>query len=1175
MPAKREAKKKKPPITFDTCIVGITSTQPGQERNMYPFIRDLFVHILAFKPEDVFTDTAAEGGIPDVAVMAPTGVLDARGKEIKSRWLVLEAKDEAEIFLNDRTRRATFAEKSKYIELDTVWFAMVDPSCLVLRPVSTRSANYDSSQDIVIQWNGLTELQFKERCILIEAENAGVNRRLQAFRDGEERHIAEVKLSAFARLLNHDQEALLERSRNEFYLAMRTSAQLLQYACRRALDTMMPETEAIRKLLKDFDAAYQIREFNIDPFRLAGTNLNSREAFRKHMQDVRQIRELLKKNPPVARFAWFTYPEFLQRAKNEQDTALDLLAAETASLILARSMMLRFFEDHGFFKDKKYLCNGGVKAFQEMRRYYGTSYARLLRESYGEGSKIYSAIFSDNDLDWVLSNTDKQLSIAIERVLFYLSHFDFATIDQDVLSNVYGQFLDTSQRKRLGEHYTPPDIARYIVRQLDLKKGDKVIDPTCGLGTFLIEAYKVLAGNAAAKGVGSYDDVLEALKNVRGNDLNTFSAMVAQIQLLWHLFIFRDDILKRGFPETTITGGYNSLRLQGTMEGLFDAHATEFSLIDQPEYAAVVGNPPYVRPERQEAELSKEDQGYFSADISPKVDLYSLFLYKAMDGWCRSGNADLPPGKTGFVLPLSFCDNDDNRPLRRLFEIGGKWRIIEIVDLELIGPFVFSADVVPIILIAEKRPATEQDRVRLRVADERCAKFTGLDQKHIQFDLNQSISVEMPYADIFTPDGRILTKINPGRKAVLDRFCGQTFDDIAQRFWVGKSKNTIIKWSLEKPIEVDELRWEEADMLRRGAVFRREIHQAAQDGITVFKGENIVSCRIEGNAQHENIDATRVADPSLWRFADILPEGGFVLHQIATALTCAPFDPHKAMFLDTATLFIPDRKFAEFPFDILVLSRLYQYVFALREREAVLFRARCHIYPSTVRRLPWSEKLAEQQPGLIQLRQQFLKACENLHRRSEVLLEKLDQSPHTTLKQAVAESDVASVEWSEELGAGKSIRITEPILMEREGWFVVQPSDDLLHWIVIKDKAIAECFIEGLLLQKGESFSRSAFLEMPMPRATALKQWRRTVAEFDKTDYEESLTGILDKLDRIVAKAFKVPPDEVEFIKAEFEMDPMLRRVRPNLPFTDRRLVGLRKGLAGSDRYDKAYKTRG
>ena len=78
-----------------------------------------------------------------------------------------------------------------------------------------------------------------------------------------------------------------------------------------------------------------------------------------------------------------------------------------------------------------------------------------------------------------------------------------------------------------------------------------------------------------------------------------------------------------------------------------------------------------------------------------------------------------------------------------------------------------------------------------RVADERCAKFTGFDQKHVEFDLNKATLTEMPYADVFSSDGRILTKITPERKAILDRFAGQTFDDIAQKFWVGKSSNTI------------------------------------------------------------------------------------------------------------------------------------------------------------------------------------------------------------------------------------------------------------------------------------------------------------------------------------------------------------------------------------------------
>jgi len=1178
MPPIRKPAPKKTAIDFHECIRGIAGCQPGQERNMYPFIRDLFVRFLGFKAEDVFTDTANEqGDIPDLAVFAPTGVPDAKGKDIKSRWLVLEAKDEPGTFLNETTRGDTFSEKSKYIDLDTTWFAMVDPSCLVLRAVTSRAASYDPAGDTVILWAGLTEEAFREGCLEISAAHAGANRRLQAFRDDRGHPIAAIKLSHPGELLSYSQEVAQERARNEFYLAMRTSAQLLQTACRRALEGMAADTLAVKTQLDAFRTTYGISEFHLDPFRLSGKEINSREAFKQHRKDVHALLKLVRRNLATARLACFTLPEYLERAKNDQDKALDLLASESASLLLSRCMVLRFFEDHGFFGEKKYLCNGGIKAFQQMRLYFGASYTRLIRDVYQEGSKIHAAVFSEHELDWVLASNDQPLSTAVERALFYLSHYDFATIEQDVLSNIYGQFLDNSQRKRMGEHYTPPDIARYIVRRLGLKKGDKVIDPACGLGTFLIEAFKVLAGDAAAKGVASFDDVLEALGNVRGNDLNAFSAMVAQIQMLWHLFVFREDIKQRGFPETAILGGSNSLRRQALIEGLFDSHLSEFSLVDLPEYHAVVGNPPYVRPERQEAGLAREDEAYFSAELSPNIDLYSLFLYKAMDGWCRAANGDQRPGKTGFVLPISFCDNDDNRQLRRLFAPGGRWTILEIVDLELIGPMVFSADVVPIILIAEKRPPTETDKICLRVADERCAKFTGFDQKHVEFDLNQATLTEMPYADVFTPDGRILTKITPKRKAILDRFAGQTFGDIAQTFWVGKSKNTIQAWSLEKPAAGDprDLRWEQTDMLRMGAAFRGEVHQARKGGMDVFKGENIVACQLEGDPVHRNIDVNKMDDASLWRFADILPKQGFAFHRIAPALTCAPFCPNNCIVLNTATLFFPKKDLANYPFDFLVLSRLYQYFFGLSQREAILFRARCNVYPTTVRRLPWTEKLAAQQARLLKLREEFLTACENLHHREEVLLKQLAAAPHTTLKELVTDSAQARVEWSEDITAGKQVKVGVPVLYERVGLFVIQPADDLLHWIGINDETIARCFAEGLKLQTGETLSRNVMTGLLLPTPGTLKTWQKTVADFDARNYEQSLEGTLDKLDKLVAGAFKLPADEVAFLQAEFQTDPMLRRIRPNLPFSDRRLVGLRKNLAAPDRYEKAYKTRG
>jgi hypothetical protein len=224
--------------------------------------------------------------------------------------------------------------------------------------------------------------------------------------------------------------------------------------------------------------------------------------------------------------------------------------------------------------------------------------------------------------------------------------------------------------------------------------------------------------------------------------------------------------------------------------------------------------------------------------------------------------------------------------------------------------------------------------------------------------------------------------------------------------------------------------------------------------------------------------------------------------------------------------------------------------------------------------LPWSDKLTEQQDKLVKLREEFLIACENLHRREAVLLEKLAEAPHTTLKELVVESVQAKAEWSEEILAGKPVKIGEPVVYERDGLFIIQPHDDLLHWIALNDETIARCFAAGLALQTEEKLTQKNMLEIPIPTPMTLNTWQKIVADFDHTNYEQSLGGIQDKLDKIVAKAFKIPANEVEFIKAEFQNDPMLRRVRPNLPFTDRRLAGLRKGLAESDRYQKAYKTR-
>ena len=1163
---------------FNEIVAAITGCPRGQERNLYPYIRDLFITVLGYRPADLLVDTADQaGGIPDLAVLASSGI--PGGASI--RWLVVEVKDEHGVFLNPQSRTAIFRDKAKYIGLDTAWFVMIDPECFVLRAVTSRTAQYDPSRDLVLHWENLTQEALRNACQEILAENSLLNPRLEAFRRGEEAQIAEVKLSNRP---NGDllDESTLAEARAEFYLALRSAADLLNIASQRALETLAQRAREIRAMRDAFAQEFGIREFHLSPFRLVGENVPNREAVKRHREAVAAFRHTVRDNLAAARLGCFTLADYEARAKGDSPeekgrNAVTLLASETSSLLIARCVMLRFFEDHGFFGENRYLCNSGVAAFQTWRKVFKKSYAWFLRESYGEAAHLAAAFFEEGSLDWVLTCADPHLSTAIERALFYFSRFDFSTVEQDVLSGVYGQFLDNTQRKEYGEHYTPPEVARFIVRHLDLRPGNRVLDPTCGVGTFLIEAWKAMIGDAASRGAATWEEALATLANVRGNDLNAFSATIAQLQILWHLFPFREQLQAHGFPEPTVTGGHDSLHAPQISSGLFAGELNEFALVDTYGYDAVAGNPPYVRPERQTVPLDASAIAYFDEDFSARSNLCNLFLFKALDYWLRpNGGEGRAPGRLGFVLPLSVCDNDDSAKLRELFRPGtGRWTVREIVDLELISPQLFGADVVCMILLAERRPAQAGDTVRLRVADERCAVFTEGEEVHVRFDLESAPVVGLPYADFFSADGRWLTRLTPARKPILDRFAGQTFGDIAQRFFVGKRGNTIIRWAREQPSDdADNLRWEQETMIRMGAAFRGKKFEADQGGLPVFKGEHIAACEIEGEPVETNIDVGQMDDASVWRFADILPAKGFAFHRIAPALYCAPFDPRGLILLNTASLFFPEDRLADFPFDLLVLSRIYQFVWAIAHREAVLFRARANVYVSTVRRLPWTDRLLEFAPQFTALRPRFLAACQQLHQTEQVLRDRLATFGATSVRECLRAGASLRVDWCPALQGSEACEIGVPVTTELEGQWIIQPGDDVEKWAAFNDRELAAAFVEGLLLHPGESLRLAAFLDLPIPPPVAVARWRETTAQLTGESGASALEEVLDAVDACVAEAYGLPQAELEAIWREFETDPMLRRVQPNLPFAKRRRLGLRTGLTASDRFTRAYRTR-
>ena len=103
-------------------------------------------------------------------------------------------------------------------------------------------------------------------------------------------------------------------------------------------------------------------------------------------------------------------------------------------------------------------------------------------------NKEYGAIFSDV----LLINSPEIL----KDIVTELSNLNLISTQTDVKGDAFEYFLKNAYQgikiKDLGEYFTPRNIVATMVSMVDPKYGEKIYDPFCGTGGFLIKAFKYL-----------------------------------------------------------------------------------------------------------------------------------------------------------------------------------------------------------------------------------------------------------------------------------------------------------------------------------------------------------------------------------------------------------------------------------------------------------------------------------------------------------------------------------------------------------------------------------------------------------------------------------------------------------------------------------------------------------
>jgi len=134
-----------------------------------------------------------------------------------------------------------------------------------------------------------------------------------------------------------------------------------------------------------------------------------------------------------------------------------------------------------------------------------------------------------------------KFSAHIDRIVARLSTVNFdvsrksADSIRDLFKGLYQTFVPPALRHALGEFYTPDWLAAYALDSLGWSEECELLDPTCGSGTFLLEALKrrlkVRREGATAE---------ELLRGLYGFDLNPLAVLTAKGSLVVYLAPYLD-----------------------------------------------------------------------------------------------------------------------------------------------------------------------------------------------------------------------------------------------------------------------------------------------------------------------------------------------------------------------------------------------------------------------------------------------------------------------------------------------------------------------------------------------------------------------------------------------------------------------------------------------------------
>lgn len=247
---------------------------------------------------------------------------------------------------------------------------------------------------------------------------------------------------------------------------------------------------------------------------------------------------------------------------------------------------------------------------------------------------------------------------SFESILTELEAFNLATIDDDVKGVAFESFLSKTFRGELGQFFTPRTIVDFMVNILDPKVGEKICDPCCGSGGFLIKAFEHVRNQINRDYSTDVEWRIKELSNkqIYGTDANPRMARIAKMNMIMH-----------GDGHSGVFHHDGLLNIGNINDGTFDV---------------IITNPPFGAHIDKNSKITEEDglpENYLGKKI---VSLYKISKYSTATEVLfieRCLNLLKPGKRMGIVLPEGVLGTGSMKRVREFVE--ARARILLIVSL--------------------------------------------------------------------------------------------------------------------------------------------------------------------------------------------------------------------------------------------------------------------------------------------------------------------------------------------------------------------------------------------------------------------------------------------------------------------------------------------------------------